>query len=289
VGYPNPNLSHFDSMDIWQTANPQSGTGPGWLGTWLDANPGDPLRAVSIGGTVPTALRGQKSAATALLATDITLPGSMGAQQAYTSLANPGPDRSGLMGTCASCASELLASKTELDRLHIAPSASKPGVGGTSLSEQLGVVASLIRADAPGKVYHLSMSSFDTHADEKTAHETKLAELDAGIGSFLSSLQGSPKAAGTVVMTYSEFGRRVAENASRGTDHGTAAPLFVIGSSVKGGNFYGEQPSLTRLDTNGNLIYNIDFRSVYATMLEQVIGVDPTRVLGAKFPTLPLL
>jgi uncharacterized protein (DUF1501 family) len=158
-----------------------------------------------------------------------------------------------------------------------------------SLSDQLAVVASLIRADAPGQVYQVSLSSFDTHADEKTAHEAKLAELDAGIGSFFASLQGASQGVGTVLMTYSEFGRRVTQNASGGTDHGTAAPLFVVGSSVKGGAFYGDEPSLTQLDANGNLIYNVDFRSVYATMLDQVVGVDPTRVLGAKFPTLALL
>jgi uncharacterized protein (DUF1501 family) len=296
VGYPNPNLSHFDSMDIWQTANPTSGTGPGWLGSWLDATSGDPLRAVSIGTSVPAALRGEKAAAAALTSTTITLPGSPGVQQAYAALSNPA-GRSGLAALCASSGADLLASKAELDRLGGLRS---PGTGGgsaggagasagMSLSDQLAIVAALIRAGAPTQVYQVSLSTFDTHADEKTAHEAKLAELDAGIGSFFASVQGAPEAAGIVLVTYSEFGRRVVQNASGGTDHGTAAPLFVVGPPVKGGVFYGEQPSLSALDANGNLVYNVDFRSVYATMIDQVLGANPVTLLGGKYPTLNLL
>jgi uncharacterized protein (DUF1501 family) len=289
VGYPNPNLSHFDSMAIWQTANPVSGTGPGWLGTWLDGHPGDPLQAISIGNSVPPAMRGTKSAAAALVGDTITLPGSSRIQVAYASLMSAGPDRSGLGAACSASGSALLAAKTELDRLHpTAPSAS-PGAGASTLGDQLGVVAALIRAGAPARVYQVSLSSFDTHADQKAAHEAKLADLDAGVGAFFKALQGAPNAAGVVLVTYSEFGRRVAQNASGGTDHGTAAPLLVAGMQVNGGAFYGEEPSTTRLDADGNLVYNVDFRSVYATMLEAVLEVNATSVLGAKFPVLDLL
>ena len=111
-----------------------------------------------------------------------------------------------------------------------------------------------------------------------------MTELDEGISGFLTSLQGNPHATNVVVMTFSEFGRRVAENASSGTDHGTAAPLFVAGPTVRGG-FYGDQPSLTDLD-DGDLKFTTDFRSVYATVLAHTIGIDPKVSLAKPFPLL---
>ncbi|MGI8751104.1 MAG: DUF1501 domain-containing protein [Acidimicrobiales bacterium] len=306
AGYPNPSLSHFQSMDIWQTANPE-GSGSGWLGRWLDASGSDPMRAISVGATLPTALRGDKTAATAITSGSITVPGRPAFIDAYTQLAGKGPDRTGLAGLVATSSSDLLSVKGDLDRLHVAapPSApptaggaagaapargagAKGGASATSFADQLDLVASLLKAGAPTQVYQVSLSSFDTHGDEKATQERLLAELDAGVTGFFHALDGDPGASDVVLMTYSEFGRRVAENASGGTDHGTASPLFVAGPAVRGGKFYGEQPSLTNLD-DGDLKYNVDFRSVYATMLDRVVGVDPKSFLGGSYPTLALV
>ncbi len=318
VGYPNPSLSHFQSMDIWQTANPE-GSGSGWLGRWLDASGQDPMRAISVGATLPTALRGEKAAATAITSGTITVPGRPQFIDAWTQLAGSGPDRTGLANQVATSNHDLLSVKGDLDRLHAAfpatapstrppsstgssssttsgaagaPTARRPAPGGnaraTSFADQLGLVASLLKAGAPTQVYQVSLSSFDTHGDEKSTQERLLAELDAGVTGFFQSLAGSAGASDVVLMTYSEFGRRVAENASGGTDHGTASPLFVAGPAVRGGRLYGEQPSLTNLD-DGDLKFNVDFRSVYATMLDRVVGVDPKSFLGASYPTLALV
>jgi uncharacterized protein (DUF1501 family) len=111
--------------------------------------------------------------------------------------------------------------------------------------------------------------------------------MDAAIGAFFKRVAASSRADDVVMAGYTEFGRRVAGNANEGTDHGTAGPVFVIGGSVRGGG-YGEQPSLTDLD-DGNLKYSTDFRSVYATLLDRVLGADPARVLGQSFPTIPVL
>lgn len=289
VGYPNPNLSHFASMAIWQTANVTDGTGTGWLGRWLDRNPDDPMLALSLGATLPPLLRGQQRAATAITAERISLPGGLQVQAAYAALQAPGPDRRGLAGAVASTGADLLAARADLDRLSLpapAPGAT-PASGAASgaasgLAGQLETVATLIKAGAPTRVYQVSLSSFDTHADEKANHERLLGELDSAVTAFMQSLSGRP----VVVMTYSEFGRRPVENASGGTDHGTASPLFVLGEQVRGGVFYGEEPSLSSLDANGNLLHTVDFRSVYATVLERVLGSDPEPVLGATFPTL---
>jgi uncharacterized protein (DUF1501 family) len=163
----------------------------------------------------------------------------------------------------------------------------RPATAG-ALATQLDVVARLIKGGAPTQVYSVSLGGFDTHATEKDNHARLMSELDTGIAGFLKSLAGDPKGDSVVVMTYSEFGRRVAANASGGTDHGTAAPLFVAGRSVRGG-FYGEQPSLTDLD-QGDLKFSTDFRSVYGTMIERVLGLDQKSILqGKTFATLPLV
>jgi uncharacterized protein (DUF1501 family) len=308
VGYPNPNLSHFASMAIWQTANPVDGSGPGWLGKWLDSTGDGPMRAISVGATLPPVLRGSKESATALVAPTITLPGDAAFQEAYAALQGAGSDRAGLAGLVAGAGRDLLDVKGRLDGLGAgsagsggsspggsSPGGSSPGgssSGGSSradLSGQLGLVAGLIRAGAPTQVYQVSLSSFDTHAGEKADQERLLAELDAGVTGFLAAVRGTPHGERVVVMTYSEFGRRPVENASGGTDHGTAAPLFVMGPTVHGGKFYADEPSLTALDANGNLKYTADFRSVYATVLERVIGVDAAPILGQDYPVIDLV
>ena len=276
VGYPNPNLSHFASMDIWQTANPVDGTGPGWLGRWLDLTGSDPLRAVSVGATLPPMLRGAKQSATAVTSTEITLPALV--EPALDALCAAGSDRTGVLADVAQSGADLVQVRSQLDALH----AGQTGAS-TDLSGQLGIVAALINAGAPTQVYQVSLSSFDTHADEKASHERLLSTLDRAVSGFFQAVH-----APAILMTFSEFGRRPAENASGGTDHGTAAPLFVAGHTVKGG-FYGEEPSLTSLDANGNLVHTVDFRSVYATVLEHVLGVDPVSVLAGRFTPLPFI
>ena len=288
VGYPNPNLSHFQSMDIWQTANVEDGSGPGWLGRWLDRTGPDPLRAVSLGATVPPMLRGASRTATALTAARIELPPETGLLSAYSSLQAPGPDRTGLAAAIAGSGSDLLQARTELDRLPPAATGADPAGTTRDLAGQLDVVAQLIAAGCPAEVYQVSLASFDTHAEEKANHESLLGQLDTALTGFLHSVAATPAGRKVVVMTFSEFGRRPAENASGGTDHGTAAPLFVLGPTVRGG-FHGDEPSLTALDSNANLVHTVDFRSVYATVLDRVLGTDPEAVLGGSYPVLPLL
>jgi uncharacterized protein (DUF1501 family) len=291
VGYPAPNLSHFASMDIWQTANPADGTGAGWLGRWLDLGGTEPLQAVSVGATMPLLMRGEKRSATAVTGPTIALPGGRTFQSSFARLSGQGADRQGLAGAVALSMGDLLAARQELDALpRVAGTATGTASGeATGLAAQLGVVADMIQAGSPTRAYQVSLSSFDTHAGEKADQERLLKELDDGIGTFFAALAHAPDDRQPVVMTYSEFGRRPAENASGGTDHGAASVLFVAGAQVRGGRYYGEQPSLTRLDSAGNLVMNVDFRSVYATVVDRVLGADPAAVLGARFPTVDFI
>ena len=152
------------------------------------------------------------------------------------------------------------------------------------LATQLSVVANLILAEAPSEVYSVQLGGFDTHADQLATQQNLLGELDSALSAFLDSISSTRRGQDTVVLIYTEFGRRLAANASAGTDHGWANVAFVAGHSVKGG-FFGDAPSFTNL-SQGNMIYTTDFRSLYATVLDQVIGVPPARFLDGKFPQL---
>ena len=136
----------------------------------------------------------------------------------------------------------------------------------------------------PTRIYYVSQGGYDTHSGQLGAHDRNLGDLDASISAFVADLKAQGNFDRVMLMTFSEFGRRVVENASGGTDHGAAAPMFVLGGGVKP-DLYGQQPSLTRLN-QGDLIYNVDFRSVYATVLENWLKAPSEMVLKRKFPTM---
>jgi uncharacterized protein (DUF1501 family) len=293
VGYPKPDHSHFRSMAIWQTASPDTSVPTGWLGRWLDATGDDPLRAVSVEPVMPPLLAGSRATAAALPVSGLKLPpGKLG--QAFADLGKPQSGESPLAARAATSLANLQqAAKVLGGAVHDGPGSADDGSGddntddqqnqGASaggqgqLAQQLNVVAELVEAGVPTRVYSVSQGGFDTHADEKGTQQRLLTQVDGALTPFVNRLGKTQRGQQVVVLVYSEFGRRVAANAGDGTDHGTAGPVFLMGSKVTGG-FYGEQPSLTDLD-DGDLKESTDFRSVYATMLGKVLGTDPGRVL----------
>jgi uncharacterized protein (DUF1501 family) len=298
VGYPKPDHSHFRSMDIWQTGSPDAPVNTGWIGRWLDATGDDPLRAVNIGAVLPPLAVGARAAAAALpLGRDRTLPAELAA--ALGSLGQPDPtDSVACSLVTAGYRAERRVTSTFAGVLNPvgaggesdqqAPASSAGGQG--SLKDQLAVVARCIAAGVPTRVYSVSQGGFDTHADEKDAQQSQLGLVDNAVTGFLDALAKTPHGKDVVLLAYSEFGRRVQANASQGTDHGTAGPVFVAGVAggpVKGG-FYGEQPSLTELD-DGDLRVSTDFRAVYAELLHKVLDTDPARVLSTQPPAVGLL
>ncbi len=287
VGYPKPDRSHFRSMDIWQSASPDSPETSGWIGRWLDSTDADPLSALSIGPILPPLAVGRRRTAAALID-----GGGAGVDRAVAALAplssiDPS-DTQPARDLVASYVAAATLQQTVLGPLSQAQDGEPAGadgeaVSGGALGRQLNLVASCIKAGAPSRVYLVSTGGFDTHASEKDDHKGLLAGVDAALGGFLKSLAGSPRAADVVVMAYSEFGRRVQANASDGTDHGSAGPMFLLGDRVVGG-LHGQLPSLTDLDA-GDLRYGVDFRSVYGAVLANVLRADPGPVLpGAPTP-----
>jgi uncharacterized protein (DUF1501 family) len=174
------------------------------------------------------------------------------------------------------------AAATSISDLYTTAKALGPLVSSSStgsfVSEQLSIVSTLINANVPTRVWEVNLSSFDTHTGEVSDQNSLLAEVDAAVGAFMTSINSGARANDVTVMIYSEFGRRVMSNASDGTDHGTSAPVFLIGNSVKGG-LYGEQPSLSALDVNGNLQVATDFRSIYGGVLQDVLSTPVSDII----------
>lgn len=293
VGYPNPDHSHFRSMDIWQTASPAAPVNTGWIGRWLDLTGDDPIRAVNVGAVLPPLAVGARGAAAALpLGTSNKVPPALG--EAFTGLGKTDTADTPFQAlVAASYCSERKVDATFTGILDgtVEPASNGGSAGSTGgqsgLSAQFDMVARCIKAGVPTTVYTVSLGGFDTHADEKGTQQTQLGALDAALSNFLTQMSTDTRGKDVVVMAYSEFGRRVGANASNGTDHGTAGPMFIAGKPVKGG-FYGDQPSLTDL-VNADLKSNVDFRTVYAELLTKVVLTDPQPIVGSTAPHLGFL
>jgi uncharacterized protein (DUF1501 family) len=275
VSYPQPDHSHFRSMDIWQTASPSEAVSTGWIGRWLDATGTDPLRAVSIGSVLPPLAVGEKCTAAALIPSE--KPESAD-KFAATMDALGVDDPNDTPAMAAVCDAYRATRTTDTTFGPIKPSGGK-GEKHNSLAEELSMVAVAIKAAVPTRVYAVQLGGFDTHAYERGTQQRLLQTLDEAVTPFLQQMAGDRYGKNVVLLAYSEFGRRVKANASQGTDHGTAGPVFVAGTPVKGG-FYGDEPSLTDLD-NGDLKATTDFRDVYYELLSTTLQTDPTPSVGA--------
>jgi uncharacterized protein (DUF1501 family) len=270
VSYPNPNLSHFSSMAIWQSAS-LTGLSSGWIGRWLDQQPHSPFNAIGVGSTLPPAFIGAKTVASMVDVGGIQLPWGPVAS-VLPQLGRPSSSDVALEAAAATSVADLFSVARRIGP-HMPKSPS-----GSWIGQQLEVVSALINANVPTRVWEVNLSSFDTHTGEQGDQNALLAQVDAAIGAFMTKISQGPRSADVTVMVYSEFGRRVASNASDGTDHGTSAPVLIIGNRVKGG-LYGEEPPLKHLDENGNLRVTTDFRSVYGGLLHDVLATPVADVI----------
>jgi uncharacterized protein (DUF1501 family) len=280
VSYPKPDHSHFRSMDIWQTASPTEPVSTGWIGRWLDATGDDPLRAVSVGPVLPLLAVGERHTAAALSTTQV--PATAELFDATTE-ALGADDPADTPAMSAVCKAYRAARTADAAFGSIKPTEAE----NNSLATRLSMVAGAVRARVPTRVYMVHLGGFDTHADERETQQRLLQTVDDAVTPFLQEMAADRYGRNVVLMAYSEFGRRVAANASHGTDHGTAGPVFVAGVPVKGG-FYGAAPSLTDLD-NGDLKGTTDFRDIYHELLVRTVGTDPTPSVGAGRTSLGFL
>lgn len=300
VGYPNPDRSHFRSRDIWQTADPshvrvQHGT-TGWLGRAADLLAADSsgMPAAAIGALeVPLVLRATRATVPSLrrledfqwlgAAANAPIAARDAARDVVAkALAASGEDMRSYAAATAQVAVRL-ADDLGSALARYRPRADYPD---TDLGRELQLAARVAIAGFGTRLLHLSFGGFDTHARQLPTHRSLLMQLDAAIDAVCADLAGHGRARRTLLLVHSEFGRRAAENASQGTDHGAAAPVFALLGDVVGGP-HGQVPDLQKL-MDGDVTASCDFRSVYHDALRWM-GIDARAVLGAAFPSLSIL
>jgi uncharacterized protein (DUF1501 family) len=295
VGYPNPNQSHFRSMDIWHGGSTAEHITEGWVGKALKAKPVPAFHLAAGNEASPLALTGapvRVPSITALGDFQLKTASSGGADMmaqkgVITSVAKPDSTGShGLLDFVSRTQTTTYASSDKLQQIgkDYQPKVPYPATG---LATRLKLAAQLIDAGIGARVFYVSIDGFDTHAGQggaTGAHANLLTQVSGAISAFYRDLSERGHKDRVCVMTFSEFGRRGYENGSKGTDHGSGAPMLLVGGKVKAG-VQGTHPSLTKME-EGNLIHSTDFRRVYAAVLEKWLGVDPKGVVGDAFKPL---
>ncbi|MFN0215546.1 MAG: DUF1501 domain-containing protein [Saprospiraceae bacterium] len=284
VGYPNPDRSHFRSMDIWQSASPADEYWQtGWLGRYLDSQcAGRPVAALEFDDTLSLVMKGGKTSGLAL----------QDAKRLYENTQSP------FFAEYSAAKGRVLNDDAPVDYLYktmaetlssadylYAQSRFKPSTStypATGLGKDLKAIASLILADTDTAVYYVSLGSFDTHINQEPQQKRLFQELNDALTAFANDLKTNGKWNDVLVATFSEFGRRVSQNASGGTDHGTANHMMFMGGSLRQKGLLNPMPDLIDLD-QGDLKFQVDFRQVYATLLENWLGADAKKVMGKVF------
>lgn len=288
VGYPNPDRSHFRSFDIWATAQHKGVSPVGWLGRLLDLTGGsqaNPLRAIAVSPAVPKPLLGSTAAAVAIDSLEnFQIKGSPQAVRAVRSMYRLGDGPLAVVRGRGTTAAEAAEAVQRLAAGY-SPGVEYPEQNG--LARNLQLIVRLLAGGSGAQVVHTTLGGFDEHANEKAGHDRLMGVFDQAVSAYQADLEANRLADRVMTLVYSEFGRRAGENGSGGTDHGAAGPCFLIGTRVRGG-VYGEHPSLTDL-VDGDLRYGIDFRSVYATLLESWLDGPADEVLGERYERLNVL
>jgi uncharacterized protein (DUF1501 family) len=310
IGYPNPDRSHFESMDVWQSGDPKRKIGTGWIARSVPefGDKGGNLPVIQLGpNRLPLALQGSPGGVVSISDSKAyRLDLGRGdaderkdRRQLMEDLAKPaGPDNG--EDLLQFVQRRQVQTYSTLDRLQELLKEEKKPVATnnddpqqpqpvlfTQLGQKMNLIAKLIDKGFGTRVFYVMIDGFDTHSEQAVEHQRLLTELSDSIGLLFANLKKSGNDKRTVVMTYSEFGRRVHENGSKGTDHGSGSCLFVAGPAVKGG-LVGAHPSIKDLD-DGDLRYHTDFRRLYATLLDNWLGCDSRLVLGDKFDHMELL
>jgi uncharacterized protein (DUF1501 family) len=295
VGYPNPSLSHFESIRVWETGDPSRRQINGWLGRTMTHNydsMGHPLTGCACGvSSTPGALRDVESTVSVIESRQAF--GFRGDDMASTAGAIY-RDTPGIYGALFDTSvATVRRGIAELNRA-LPPSADPNKVesyssdAGNQLAAALKLGAQLILSGTGVRLLHVTLDGFDTHSTELGGHDQLMGYLDEAVGGFYDELAAHGHSRNVLIATWSEFGRRPEENTSAGTDHGTAAPMLLIGDPVRSG-VYGGHPDLKHLDDDGNLKYTVDFRSVYQEVLSRHLGAGSHEILGGEFEEIRFL
>lgn len=287
VGYPNPIRSHFRSMDIWQTATDSDKySQSGWLGRYLDYFGKQPYNAIEIDESLSLAMKGETMNAIATqdakalynLSKDPYFKNVIKHQNdTHLSEHNLGYLYKSMISAESSAKYIFETSRTV---------SSKKEYPNNKFAKQLKTTAQFINSGLETKVFYNSLGGFDTHVNQLNSQKRLLSVYAEGIEAFVEDLKENNTFKDTLILTFSEFGRRVKQNASEGTDHGTANNVFIIGDQLKKQGLYNNMASLSNLDDNGDLKFEIDFRTIYATILNKWLEVNDEKVLNKSFKQL---
>ncbi len=292
IGYPKPNRSHFRSMDIWHTAESVDVAPDGWIGRTIreiDPEHQNVVAGVNFGRGLPRALhcKGVPVASVGNLETYGLMPDIDDiatrdlALDIFTRMYGPREGRDYILEAIGDTG---MSAYLGADILRAAPQKYRSSVeyADNMIAQQMRDIAQVLLADVGTRIFYTQHGSYDTHSGELLNHYTLWDELSTAVGDFFADLEEHGRGDDAVVMVFSEFGRRIDDNGS-GTDHGSGGVAFVMGNPVKGG-FYGEYPSLEPVDqVEGDMAYNNDFRGLYATLLDDWMGVDPNPILGGNY------
>jgi len=291
VGYPNPSQSHFRSMDIWQAASTAESLTEGWIGKTLKQSPAGAFHVAAGNESAPLALTGSPARVPSITSIEdfqLKMAAANGGdkkkqKQVIEGAAKVPTSQPGPLDFVQKTALNTYASSQRLQEIgkNYQPKVPYPQTG---LANRLKLAAQLIDADLGARIFYVGIDGFDTHANQGAVagnHANLLGEVSGTITAFYKDLAARGHKDRLLIMTFSEFGRRAKENGSKGTDHGSGAPMMLVGGKVKAG-LVGTHPSLTKLEM-GNLVHAIDFRQVYASVLDGWLGVSSEKVLGAKY------
>ena len=295
VGYSNPNRSHFESMDIWHSCRRKTEQRPdGWLGRYLDGaarNDGSDVQAIHLGGEKQPFALAARNVRTPSIRSLERFQLKSGDDKKFRSTINEITDakRSAKNDLLSFVQSSTTSALSASRRIEKAAANYKTNVKypQTGLAQKLRTVAQLIDANLGTRIFYVTLGGFDTHSQQAAAHSALMAEFSSAASAFIEDISAHDHADRVLLMAFSEFGRRVKENASEGTDHGAAAPMYFAGKNVKTG-LIGKHPSLTDL-SDGDLKFHTDFRQVYATVREKWLNWNSEPVLGKKYQTLEFL
>lgn len=288
VGYPNPDRSHFRSMDIWHTASRSDEyLQSGWLGRYLDnhcSGCDTPYHALEIDDSLSLAMKGEEKTGFAM--SDPKALKKATGNQFLRAVANHKQHEESV----AYLYKTMIDTQSSADYLYEQSKVHRSTINypNNSFAKDLRKVAELITADTATQIYYVSLGGFDTHAFQKNAQARLLKKYAEAMAAFVKDLQQNNLLDDTLIMTFSEFGRRVKQNASNGTDHGTANNLYLMGGQLRKAGFYNDAADLSNLD-KGDLKYEIDFRSVYATILDDWLGTDASKIIDGSFNPISLV
>jgi uncharacterized protein (DUF1501 family) len=280
VGYPNPNRSHFRSSDIWHTASAShEALGEGWVGRYLDRIGSKPYNAIEVGNSLSLMLKGKTR--NGVVARDAAMLNKIAGDPYFEQLLSYNQDQHLSEHHMGYLYQTMIDAKQSADYIYEKTRVTHSAFdyGDSPFGKQMKTMAEFINSRLDTTVYFSALSGFDTHADQSGKQEALLKTYAEGVSTLVADLKANGTFDDTLILTFSEFGRRVAQNAALGTDHGAANQVFIIGKDLKTPGLYNRAPDLQNLDGNGDLIYEIDFRSIYANIMEEWLGVRSDALL----------